>query len=848
MRNTAVWVARDRSVGATCKMRGVPLARLTLFCIAICAALPALALDSVTLQLKWRHQFQFAGYYMALEKGYYRDAGLNVRLLEAGPHTDPVAEVISGAAQFGIGSSELLLSRQTDPVVALAPIYQHSPFELLVRADRASNLHELVGQPIMLEAGSAEILALFLKEGVEPDELTIFPHSLGIDALLQNEVAAMSAYSTTEPYLLRQAGLDYNEFSARAGGIDFYGDILFTSESELKSNPERTRAFLAASLKGWHDAMAHIDESIELIMAKYNSQDRTRAHYRFEAEESRRLMQPDLVAIGHVNPGRWRHIADTYAALGMLPEHFPLDGFLYEVKSPRLDPGLVAALTFALAAALTLALLSWRVHGLNLRLRGEIARRARLNQELAESEALHRLLTENSGDVIWMLDLASQRFDYVSPSVERLRGFTPEEVIAQPMEDALTPESAEKVEALMRETIERLLAGDTEAVYVTTEVDQPHRDGRIVPTEVVTTYLMDEAGHPVKLLGITRDISQRKALESELRTRLAAIEAAADAIVITDTRGHLLYVNPAFTRQTGYDLESVKGRYPRILNSGKQSGAFYAQLWQTVLAGRIWRGELINRRKNGELYEEEMTMSPVKNDQGKIECFVAVKRDISGQRAMERALQAANRELQQNLNKISRLQEILAEQAVRDPLTGLYNRRYLDETLAREFARAEREGYPLAVAMIDVDFFKRINDTWGHPAGDEILKVLAQCLRAGVREGDIVCRYGGEEFLLLLPRITLEIAFQRAERLRRDFADSELAWVETRIRATLSIGLASFPDHAQNAKALIEQADAALYRAKRSGRNRTEIASTAASGAIAEESGIKPCDASPPGL
>ncbi|WP_006788246.1 diguanylate cyclase [Thiorhodospira sibirica] len=831
MKRRIVRTAGEQPDGTPRNMRGVFLARLVLLCIALCTALPALALDSVTLQLKWRHQFQFAGYYMALEKGYYQDAGLDVRLLEADAHTDPVAEVISGAAQFGITSSELLLARQTQPVVALAPIYQHSPFELLARADRASNLHELVGQPIMLEAGSAEILALFLREGVDLDQLKILPHSQGINALLRNEVAAISAYSTTEPFLLRQAGLAYNEFSARAGGIDFYGDILFTSASELKANPKRTRAFLAASLAGWQYAMAHIDESIDLIMAKYNTQDYSREYYRFEAEESLRLMRPDLVQIGHVNPGRWRHIADTYAALGMLPEQFPLDGFLYEAVTHRLDPRLIAALALAVAVALTLALLSWRVQSLNRRLRGEIAQRERLNQELAESEALHRLLTENSGDVIWMLDLASQRFDYVSPSVERLRGFTAEEVIAQPMEDALTPPSAQKVTALIGETVERLLAGDTEAVYVTTEVDQPHRDGRIVPTEVATTYLLDPAGQPVKLLGITRDISERKALESELRTRLAAIEAAADAIIITDTQGYLLYVNPAFTEQTGYDPTAVKGRHTRMLNSGKHPKAFYAQLWQTVLAGRIWRGELINRRKNGEYYEEEMTISPVKNEHGAIEYFVAVKRDISGQRALERALQAANQELQQNLDKISRLQEILAEQAIRDPLTGVYNRRYLDETLPREFARAEREGYGLAIAMVDVDFFKRINDTWGHPAGDEMLKTLAECLRLGVREGDIVCRYGGEEFLLLLPRMTAEIACARAERIRQDFAALELAWGEVRIQATLSIGLATFPDHAQTANALIEQADAALYRAKRTGRNRSEIASPVAANA-----------------
>lgn len=794
-----------------------------LWCLLFPSA--SLALETVSLQLKWRHQFQFAGYYMAQEKGFYRDAGLDVRILEAGPTTDPVAEVVSGAAQFGISSSELLLARQTEPVVVLAPIYQHSPFELLVRADRAGNLHELVGQPMMLEPSSAEILALFEQEGVPAERLVIQPHSQDIGELLSGEVAAMSAYSTTEPYLLEQAGLDYNEFSARAGGIDFYGDILFTTESEIQSHPERTRAFLAASLAGWEYAMAHVDEAIALIMAKYNTQGLSAAHYRFEAQESRRLMQPDLVAIGHVNPGRWRHIADTYAALGMLPEQFSLEGFLFDQQARWVDPRLFATLIVAMLAALTLGLLSWRVHRLNRRLRAEIAQREASHQRLAESEALHRLLTENSGDVIWMLDLASQRFDYVSPSVQRLRGFTPDEVMAQPVEKALTPQSAQKVQALIRDTLQRLAAGDTNTAFITTEVDQRHRDGRIVPTEVVTTHLMDASGRPAKILGITRDISARKAMESELRTRVAAIEAAADAIVITDPQGYILYANPAFAGQTGYDPEAVRGKHSRILKSGKQTREFYAKLWQTVLSGRTWRGELVNRREDGALYEEEITISPVQNDDGEIECLVAIKRDVSDQRAMERGLKTANQALQEKLEQISQLQTKLAEQAVRDPLTSLYNRRYLDETLPRELARAKHEGYSLTIALLDVDFFKRINDTLGHLAGDEVLKALAHRLCSDVREGDIVCRYGGEEFLLALPHIPLDLAFERAEHLRLGFAETMLSVNGERIQATLSIGLAAYPEHANSPDALIERADAALYRAKRSGRNQSQIAS-----------------------
>ncbi len=564
--------------------------------------------------------------------------------------------------------------------------------------------------------------------------------------------------------------------------------------------------------------------AIDLILAKYNTQQRTREQYRFEAEESRHLMQPDLVAIGHVNPGRWRHIADTYASLGMLPEHFPLDGFLYESDRPRFDPRLLAALGTALMVALLLAMLSWRVESLNRRLRIEIEQREVAHRKLAESEALHRLLTENSGDVIWMLDLNTRRFEYVSPVGATVAGVHAGG--GDGAADGVRPNPTIGLQGHgdHRRRDRASARGRLQASYAITEIEQPHKDGGIVKTEVVTSYLMDDAGRPAKLLGVTRDISQRKALEAELRTRVAAIEAAGDAILITDIQGYLLYANPVFTQQTGYSLETDKGMHVRRLNSGTHAPELYARLWRTVLDGQVWRGELVNRRKNGELYEEEMTISPVKNERGEIECFVAVQRDVSEKRTMERALQSANERLQENLEKIGRLQDELAEQAIRDPLTGLYNRRYLDETLPREFARARHEGYALVAAMVDVDHFKRINDSWGHPAGDVVLKALASLLREHFREGDIVCRYGGEEFLLLLPHISLDIGLERVELLRTQLADEPPRYGDIRIEARVSIGLASFPDHAQTPEALIEQADAALYRAKRAGRNRTELA------------------------
>ena len=192
-------------------------------------------------------------------------------------------------------------------------------------------------------------------------------------------------------------------------------------------------------------------------------------------------------------------------------------------------------------------------------------------------------------------------------------------------------------------------------------------------------------------------------------------------------------------------------------------------------------------------------------------------------RHSEQALQAAHEELQGRFAEIQALQTQLSEQASRDPLTGLYNRRYLDTTLERELARCQREGQPLTLMLIDLDHFKRINDTWGHQAGDEVLRQLADMLESHARLADVACRYGGEEFLLLLPNMPLKNAVERAEQWRIAFANATVAFGEFRMQATLSIGISTYPGHGTTAQLLIHNADRALYRAKAEGRNRVVV-------------------------
>ena len=188
------------------------------------------------------------------------------------------------------------------------------------------------------------------------------------------------------------------------------------------------------------------------------------------------------------------------------------------------------------------------------------------------------------------------------------------------------------------------------------------------------------------------------------------------------------------------------------------------------------------------------------------------------------AVRASELALEHRLDEIQTLQAQLKEQAERDPLTGLYNRRYLSEAMRRELARVLRDGKPLSLMLVDIDHFKAINDGHGHPAGDACLVRLAELLRESTRESDIVCRWGGEEFLILLPTMPAHTARVRAEQYRSAFAQLPPPWGDAPPRPTLSIGLASFPEDGRDAEALIAAADAALYRAKSLGRNRVERA------------------------
>jgi len=339
----------------------------------------------VRLQLKWRHQFQFAGFYAALEKGYYREAGFDVTIVSAVPGTDPVETVLKGGADFGVASSELVLRyAKGDPVVVLASIFQHSALALFVRRDTGiDTVRDLAGHKVALAPWETEIFAFLQRERVPLAGLQLVQHDYSVDTLVQGRVDALAGYETDEPYYLRQSGGQYRQFTPRSSGVDFYGDTLFTTRAMMTKQPEWVEAFRAASLRGWEYALAHQEEIAALIHAKY-APDLPVEKLRFEAERMMPLVSSDLVELGHTHVGRWQNILDVYRELGMVPSGADRDirGLIYRPPQPTDWRWLLWVLA---VGAVVLAVVVWiarRFYHFNSRLRQQLDENQRLQDEL----------------------------------------------------------------------------------------------------------------------------------------------------------------------------------------------------------------------------------------------------------------------------------------------------------------------------------------------------------------------------------------------------------------------------------------------------------------------------------
>jgi len=434
----------------------------------------------------------------------------------------------------------------------------------------------------------------------------------------------------------------------------------------------------------------------------------------------------------------------------------------------------------------------------------DITERKQAQAELFESELAYRTLSQNLPGIVYRVFIREgERMQFYNEMPVQITGYAADELKTGKVcsiEPLILDEDRTGVMAVVRSAI----AGKHAFVV---EYRLKHKNGGIrwLAEHGMPVYGTD--GAPLYIDGVIFDITEHKQDEIKLQLFRALIDSAPDEIhVVDNTTLRIIDANESGFVKLGYTREELFALHltdietadPEILDA----------IGEQMRNGNTATFETHHKRKDGDTFPVEVTAQTITLDRS---YTLGIARDITERKH-------ANEE-------VLKLQEKLRDQVVHDPLTGLYNRRYLDETIERELIRAARYKQPVGIVMCDLDHFKLVNDTHGHLAGDEILRVFAGLLKKHARGSDIVCRFGGEEFVMFLPDMPPAVAYQRAEQLRTELAAKRITFEASVIQVTASFGVAAFPENGRTMDSLIGAVDAAMYQAKEAGRNRVMVSS-----------------------
>jgi diguanylate cyclase (GGDEF)-like protein/PAS domain S-box-containing protein len=406
-----------------------------------------------------------------------------------------------------------------------------------------------------------------------------------------------------------------------------------------------------------------------------------------------------------------------------------------------------------------------------------------LFENMTTGFALHEVICNEQGTVV------DYRFLEINPAYEQLTGLKASNIIGRTVLEVLPG-----TEPYWIEIFGRVALFGEPTVYE----NYSKEIGRWYQVRVFSPKIGQFAV-------IVSDITERKNLEESLRLSSLVLEHSSEGMVVTDADNLIIAVNPAFSSITGYSFDEVKGKNPRIFKSGNHDAAFYQKMWQVLHTSGQWRGEIWDRRKNGEIHAKLLTINTIRNEDGSVHRYVALFSDIT-----ERTLS----------------EELIWRQANFDTLTGLPNRNMFRDRLEQEVKKADREDRPLALLLIDLDQFKEVNDTLGHAVGDLLLKDAACRIISCVREADTVARLGGDEFTVVLSEISDNSHVDDvAQKIIRKLSEP-FHLVNEVVFVSASVGITLYPIDTTDIDALMKNADQAMYVAKNRGRNRSSYFTT----------------------
>lgn len=506
------------------------------------------ALKDVTLQLKWTHQFQFAGFYAAQRNGYFAEEGLRVELREGSPDKNALEKMLEGQADFAVAGTEVLLARlEGEPTVACAVFFQHSPYALLTDAkDNLRRPSDLVGKRISVSGsgGVAQFRAMLIDEGISPESVDFSFGKWSMTDLLEGRVDAISGYATTQAPRLQEMGLEPYKIMPINYGVDFYGDTLCTTEDIAYGDRETTEAMIRASIRGWKYAMNHPEELADFILELPGVKGRlSRKQLLQEAELMQMFVVPDVVEIGNMNPGRWQNIASTFQKTGLarIPGDIEwLDKFTFSVAGDKEPVSLkFIGLTVSFIGLVAMLIAVW-----NMILRRQVEEatavirtNSKLNQQLLDTAMDAVIGVDSSGNVVQWSGQANRIFE---STAEKAVGRT--------------------VEFFLPDLLSRVSKDLKESEFERLEIKARRTDGTSFPAEVSLSKVPESS--EIWLNMFVRDMTEQQGLEEKLRQsqKMQAIGQLAGGIahdfnnLLTVIQGNAVLAAP----------EATEGNRPRL--------------------------------------------------------------------------------------------------------------------------------------------------------------------------------------------------------------------------------------------------------------------------------------------
>ena len=727
--------------------------------------------EEITLQLQWKHQFEYAGFYTAQEKGFYKDAGLDVKFKEYANDVKPVDYVLENKNTYGITYSDLIVDYLGGkPVIFVANFFKHSPLILVTQED-IKLPSDLKGKRIMgIEntVKSTAFLMMFKDFGMGMNSFTNVPPSFSIDDFKNKKVDAMVMFSTNELFYLDKEGIKYNILNPSSYGTQYYDVNLFTSKEELINHPKRVKAFRDASIKGWQYALTHKDEIIELILRKYNTQHKSREALRFEANQIQHAMLPSIFPVGSIDPRRVRMMAEDFKEMGLVSEDAVLDftDFIYEDRHFDNNELTEKESSFlASRGALKLCVdPDWMPfegikNGSHIGIAADffalVRKKSDVKTELYPTKSWEESINaakERRCDIFTLASSTPKRLKYMDFTDAYIKLPI---VLATKMDKPYTYNfyalKDQKIGAVGGYAIGEILRKKYPNMDIV-DVKNIHEGLKKVESGELYGYVDNLM---VLAYTIQREFTDQIKISARVNESVAlAIGTRNDQPILHDIFSKLVYTVSEKEKQEIYN------NWVSVEESKEMDYGFILKLLGiliVILMAFAYRYYVLKKHNN-------------------------------------------------ELKKLS----------ITDSLTGLHNRLEIDRNLKYQYELSARYKTPCSVILLDIDHFKDVNDRYGHQVGDEVLKQFADIIANNVRSTDMVGRWGGEEFLVICPNTDIDKVEKVAQDLRKKI--SEHLFSHNVKHLTASFGINSF-DGKKELISLIKEVDDALYAAKENGRN-----------------------------